>query len=70
MMLVASAVRITVVLLPPLLMPLLVGTAPSPTIRSRRKLRSAPHGESGVPQLKTTPVIWGQNAGYLFYQLA
>jgi cytochrome c553 len=27
------------------------------------------HGADGVPQLKTTPVIWGQNAGYLFLQL-
>jgi cytochrome c553 len=27
------------------------------------------HGEQGVPMQKTFPVIWGQNAGYLFYQL-
>jgi cytochrome c553 len=27
------------------------------------------HGESGVPQEKTTPIIWGQNEGYLYLQL-
>jgi cytochrome c553 len=27
------------------------------------------HGENGVPQEKTTPVIWGQTEGYLYLQL-
>lgn len=27
------------------------------------------HGENGVPQEKTTPVIWGQNEGYIYLQL-
>jgi cytochrome c553 len=27
------------------------------------------HGEAGRPQEKTTPVIWGQNEGYLYLQL-
>lgn len=27
------------------------------------------HGENGIPQDKTTPVIWGQNEGYLYLQL-
>jgi len=27
------------------------------------------HGENGVPQEKTTPIIWGQNEGYLYLQL-
>ena len=27
------------------------------------------HGENGVPQEKTTPVIWGQYQGYLYLQL-
>ena len=71
MTLVASAVRITVVLLPALLMPLLVGTSAfaDDPIEAKAKICTTCHGESGVPQLKTTPVIWGQNAGYLFYQL-
>jgi cytochrome c553 len=35
----------------------------------KAKICTACHGEAGVPQLKTTPIIWGQNAGYLFFQL-
>ena len=27
------------------------------------------HGENGLPQEKTTPVIWGQREGYLYLQL-
>ncbi len=27
------------------------------------------HGENGVPQEKTTPIIWGQNEGYIYLQL-
>lgn len=27
------------------------------------------HGEAGVPIDKTTPIIWGQNEGYLYLQL-
>ena len=27
------------------------------------------HGENGVPAEKTTPIIWGQNEGYLYLQL-
>lgn len=27
------------------------------------------HGENGIPQDKTTPVIWGQNEGYMYLQL-
>jgi len=27
------------------------------------------HGEKGVPQEKTTPIIWGQNEGYIYLQL-
>src|ERR1700681_4652934 len=27
------------------------------------------HGENGVPQQKTMPVIWGQQEGYLYLQL-
>jgi cytochrome c553 len=30
---------------------------------------AACHGENGVPQEKTTPVIWGQNEGYMYLQL-
>jgi cytochrome c553 len=27
------------------------------------------HGENGIPQEDTTPVIWGQNEGYIYLQL-
>jgi cytochrome c553 len=38
-------------------------------VEEKAKLCTACHGEAGIPQLKTTPVIWGQNEGYLYLQL-
>jgi cytochrome c553 len=38
-------------------------------IEDKAKLCTACHGEQGIPQLKTTPVIWGQNEGYFYLQL-
>jgi cytochrome c553 len=38
-------------------------------IEAKAKLCGACHGESGIPQLKTTPMIWGQHQGYLYLQL-
>jgi cytochrome c553 len=38
-------------------------------IEEKAKLCATCHGEKGIPQLKTTPVIWGQNEGYLYLQL-
>lgn len=38
-------------------------------IEDKAKLCTACHGETGIPQLKTTPVIWGQNEGYFYLQL-
>lgn len=35
----------------------------------KAQLCAACHGETGVPQQKTTPVIWGQQLGYLYVQL-
>lgn len=32
-------------------------------------LCSGCHGEKGIPQEKSTPVIWGQNEGYIYLQL-
>ena len=60
------------VLLAALLVTLLVtgGTAlAADPIEEKAKLCATCHGENGIPQLKTTPVIWGQNEGYLFLQL-
>ena len=54
-----------------LLLPLAVGTSAfaADPIEAKAKVCTTCHGENGVPQLKTTPVIWGQNAGYMFLQL-
>jgi len=38
-------------------------------IADKIQLCAGCHGENGVPQQKTTPVIWGQNQGYLYIQL-
>jgi cytochrome c553 len=39
------------------------------TVDEKAALCSACHGENGVPQARSTPIIWGQNQGYLFLQL-
>jgi len=39
------------------------------TLEEQVQLCGACHGENGVPQDKSTPVIWGQHQGYLYLQL-
>jgi cytochrome c553 len=39
------------------------------TIDEQATLCAACHGENGVPQQPSTPIIWGQNQGYLYLQL-
>jgi cytochrome c553 len=53
------------------LLPMVVGTSAfaADPIEAKAKLCTVCHGEQGIPQLKTTPVIWGQNEGYLYLQL-
>ena len=51
------------------LMVMSTGAFAADPIEEKAKVCAACHGEEGIPQLKTTPVIWGQNAGYLFLQL-
>ena len=53
---------------------LLVATAPALGQQSKKleeqvQLCAACHGENGVPQEKTTPIIWGQTLGYQYLQL-
>src|SRR4026208_193728 len=45
--------------------------APLPpyTIEEKAQLCAACHGENGIPQEKTTSVIWGQYQGYLYLVL-
>ena len=49
---------------------LLVGAtaAWADTIEDKAALCGACHGEKGLPADPTTPIIWGQNAGYLYLQ--
>jgi cytochrome c553 len=49
---------------------LLVGSAfaHAETIEEKAAICSACHGLKGVPVDKSTPIIWGQNAGYLYLQ--
>src|SRR5882672_4545473 len=39
------------------------------TIEENALLCAGCHGESGIPQEKTTPIIWGMQLGYLYLQL-
>jgi cytochrome c553 len=39
------------------------------TIDEKTKLCASCHGTNGIQQQKTTPVIWGQQLGYLYLQL-
>jgi cytochrome c553 len=46
-----------------------LGAAPADTLEEKAAMCAGCHGENGVPQEKTTPVIWGQYQGYLYLQL-
>ena len=51
---------------------LLVGSAAAASAQStpeKAALCAACHGLKGAPEDKSTPIIWGQQAGYLFIQL-
>lgn len=45
-----------------------VTAANADSIEDKAAICSACHGEKGLPQDPTTPIIWGQNAGYLYLQ--
>src|SRR5215213_6427944 len=65
------AMRVKLVLVIALLTPLVMSGAAhaADPIEAKAKLCASCHGENGIPQLTTTPVIWGQNTGYMFLQL-
>lgn len=44
--------------------------AEGPGVEEQVRLCATCHGENGVPINKDTPVIWGQNEGYLYVQLS
>src|SRR5438067_10990665 len=39
------------------------------TLEEKAAVCAGCHGENGIPQEKTTPVIWGQYQGYLYLNL-
>ena len=39
------------------------------SIEDKAQICAGCHGEKGIPQEKTTPIIWGQNEGYLYIEL-
>jgi cytochrome c553 len=52
-----------------LLLASLAGRVHGQTLEEKAAICGACHGEAGVPQEKTTPIIWGQPEGYLYIQL-
>jgi cytochrome c553 len=55
-----------IAILPTMVLPVSAWTQ---TIEERAQLCAACHGESGIPQQKIMPVIWGQHQGYTYLQL-
>jgi cytochrome c553 len=47
----------------------LSGPAGAQAVDQKAQLCTACHGDSGTPQQQTTPVLWGQQLGYLYVQL-
>jgi cytochrome c553 len=48
---------------------MLPASAGAQTVEQKAQVCTACHGDSGTPQQKTTPVLWGQQLGYLYVQL-
>src|SRR6266496_4161394 len=46
-----------------------LNAAHADTLEEKAAMCAGCHGENGIPQEKTTPVIWGQYQGYLYLQL-
>jgi cytochrome c553 len=51
------------------LLPFASGEARADSIEEKAELCTGCHGEQGVPQEKTTPIIWGQTEGYIYIEL-
>jgi cytochrome c553 len=52
-----------------ILLSLSVISATAQTIEERAELCATCHGEDGVPKMPDVPIIWGQHAGYLYFQI-
>ncbi len=46
----------------------LAAAADGETIEEKAAVCAACHGMKGIPEDMSTPIIWGQNAGYLYIQ--
>jgi cytochrome c553 len=44
-------------------------SANAQSIEEKASICGSCHGQAGIPQASTTPVIWGQREGYLYIQL-
>jgi cytochrome c553 len=66
---VLCSARSAVLALTALLGTMLPAPLSAETIEEKAQLCAACHGENGIPQQKTTPVIWGQHQGYLYLDL-
>ncbi|MBS0231959.1 MAG: cytochrome c4 [Proteobacteria bacterium] len=44
-------------------------SAVADSIDDKAQVCAGCHGEKGIPQEKTTPIIWGQNEGYILVEL-
>jgi cytochrome c553 len=50
-------------------LPFITKDAFADSIEDKAQICAGCHGENGIPQEKTTPIIWGQNEGYLYIEL-
>src|SRR5262245_26106025 len=66
---VLCSARSAVLALTALLGTMLPAPLSAETIEEKAQLCAACHGENGIPQQKSTPVIWGQYQGYLYLDL-
>jgi cytochrome c553 len=62
----ATAAAVLVALLGTMALP---ASAYAQSVEEKAQLCAGCHGENGVPQEKTTPMIWGQYQGYLYLEL-
>ena len=63
------AARSAVLALTALLGTMLPAPLSAETVEEKAQLCAACHGENGIPQQTSTPVIWGQYQGYLYLEL-
>jgi cytochrome c553 len=57
-----ASLAILIAILPP-------SVATAQSIEEKAQICAGCHGENGVPQQKSMPVIWGQHQGYTYLQL-